>query len=167
MERKSLKYLKWGIIFTFLNFYIGRWNLLPEFAGMLLLYGSFRSHKEPTPAEVRVAPLFLALAADYFLHWAWQFENAVEELIALAVSLYALYVLFGEVAERVRSAQPDRAVRLEFLRACMVVLQCAVFLVSPYGVQALNLPLTVLVIGTCIALIVAVCGIRTQEPVRG
>ncbi len=162
-----MKYLKWGILFTFLDFYIGRLNLLPAFVGMLILYGSLRSHEEPTPAEGRVAPLFLVLAADYFLHWIWQFENAVEELIALAVSLYALYVLFGEVAERIRPAQPDKAARLEFLRACMVVLQCVVFLVSPYGIQALNFLLAALVIAVCIALIVAVCGIRTQEAVRG
>ena len=167
MERRSLNCLKWGIFFTFVNIEIGQLNLLPEFVGMLLFYASIRSHQEPRPGESRVAPLFLVLAADYFLHWIWQFENAVEGLLALAISLYALYVLLGEVAERICPMQPDRAAGLEFLRACAVILQCIGFLVSPFGFQALNLLLTIAVIGVCIALIVAVCGIRQGEAVQG
>ena len=147
MERRSLNCLKWGIFFTFVNIEIGQLNLLPEFVGMLLFYASIRSHQEPRPGESRVAPLFLVLAADYFLHWIWQFENAVEGLLALAVSLYVT--------------------GLEFLRACAVILQCIGFLVSPFGFQALNLLLTIAVIGVCIALIVAVCGIRQGEAVQG
>lgn len=165
MERKSLNCLKWGILFTFINIHIGRWNLLPEFVGMLLLYASIRSHEEPTQGEGRVAPLFLALAADYFLHWIWQFENALEGLIALTVSLYALYVLLGEVAERIRRLQPDRASGLEFLRVCAVVLQCAGFLAS--GIQTLDILLTAGVIGVCVALVVVVCGIRPREAAQG
>lgn len=163
MERKSLNYLKGGILFTFLNFYIGQLNLLPEFAGMLLFYASIRSHREPRPGERQVAPLFLVLAVDGFLHWIWPFENAVEALVELAVSLYALYVLLGEAAERIRPGQPDRAAALDVLRICAVVLQCAVFLLSPFEIQLLNILLTVLVIAVCIALIVAVCRIRPEE----
>lgn len=163
MERKALNCLKWGIFFTFIDFRIGQLNLLPEFAGMLLFYASIRSHREPTPGERRVAPLFLALAVDELLHWIWQFENAVEALVALAVSLYALYVLLGEAAERIRPKQPDRATALDVLRVCAVVLQCAVFLVSPFEFQPLNTVLTIAVISVCIALIVAVCRIRPEE----
>ncbi len=163
MERKSLNCLKWGIFFTFVNIEIGQLNLLPEFVGMLLFYASIRSHQEPRPGESRVAPLFLVLAADYFLHWIWQFENAVEGLLALAVSLYALYVLLGEAAERIRPMQPDRAAALDVLRICAVVLQCAGFLVSPFEIRPLNMLLTIAVISVCIALIVAVCRIRPEE----
>ena len=156
MERRALRCLRWGIFFTFIDFRIGQWNLLPEFVGMLLFYGSIRSHKEPAPGEERVAPLFLVLAADGFLHWIWRFENSVEELVALAVSLYALYVLLGEVAGRIRPGQPDRA-----------VLQCAVFLVSPFELQWLNSLLTVSVVAVCIALLVAVCRIRPEKDMQG
>lgn len=162
MERKALNCLKWGFFFTFIDFRIGQLNLLPEFAGMLLFYASIRSHREATPGERRVAPLFLVLAVDGFLHWIWPFENAVEALVALAINLYALYVLLGEAAERIRPGQPDRAAALDILRICAVVLQCTVFLVSPFELQALNILLIIAVIAVCIALIVAVCRIQPE-----
>ena len=167
MERRALRCLRWGIFFTFIDFRIGQWNLLPEFVGMLLFYGSIRSHKEPAPGEERVAPLFLVLAADGFLHWIWRFENTVEALVALADSLNALNVLLVEVAGRIRPGQPDRAAGLEVLRVCAVVLQCAVFLVSPFELQWLNSLLTVSVVAVCIALLVAVCRIRPEEDMQG
>ncbi len=37
MERRALTFVKLGILFLFLDFHVGRVNLLPTFVGMLFL----------------------------------------------------------------------------------------------------------------------------------
>lgn len=163
MERKALTYLKWGAVFTFLNLYIGTWNLLPEFVGMLFFLGSIQSHEQPTQAEQALRPLLWVLAADFFLHWIWQFENILESLLILVISLYTIYVLIGEAAERIRTQQPEKAGTLDVIRGCNVVLQSAVFLLSPYGNEVLNVLLVLATGVLMVSLVVALCGVRPVE----
>lgn len=139
MERKSLRYFRLGILFLCLDVSVGKWNLLPDFAGMLLLYASLQSHLRRTEAEEKIKPFLLFLAADEFLHWIWAYENRLEGLLVLAVYIYTIYVLLGEVAGRIRPAQPGQAGRLKILRALEVLLQAVFFLASPYEAEPLNL----------------------------
>lgn len=151
MERKALRCLRWGILFTFLDFFIAGWNLLPSFAGMGLFYASIQSQRLQTQSEDRVKPLFLVLAVDYFLHWLWHFENGLESLLVYVIYLYAVFVLMGEVAGRIRADQPKHARQLDLMRIAAVLLQSFTFLTSPYGIEALNLLTVAADIGLCIA----------------
>ena len=81
----------------------------------------------------------------------------------LAIYLYVLYVYLGEVAGRIRPEQPERAGQLEGIRISAVLLQMAVYLLSPYGIQGLNALLTVSTLGVCAALLVTVCRIRPLD----
>lgn len=165
MERNALRCLKWGLLFVFLNFNIGRLNLLPDFVGMLLFYASIQVHACRTQGEERVKPLFLLLAADKFLHWIWQFENGLEGLLAAVIYIYAVFVLFGEVAGRIREQQPKPARRLDVIRAGMVLLQLFVFLSTPYGNTVLNIAVIFVVVGLWAACTVVICGIVPEEQV--
>ncbi len=163
MERTSLKYLKWGMVFAFLNIYIGTLNLLPDFAGMLLFYASIQSHDRQTQSEQRLKPLFLVLAADYFLHWIWNFENHLESLLMLIIYIYAIYVLLGEVAGRIREHQPDSAKQISFIRGWTILLQLAAFLISPYENETVNIVIAIVMIIMLIVLIVIIWGIPWEE----
>lgn len=163
MERNALRCLKWGLLFAFLDFNIGSLNLLPDFVGMLLFYASIQAHASRTQAEERVKPLLLLLAADYFLHWIWQFENGLEGLLAAVIYIYAVFVLFGEVAERIRRQQPETARRLDVIRAGMVLLQLFAFLSTPYGNAVLNTAVIFAVVGLWATCTVVICGITPEE----
>ena len=163
MEQKSLNCLRWGILFSILNIHVGRWNLLPDFVGMLLLGASVRSHREQTDAEEKLQPLFLILAVDSFAHWIWDFENGLESLICMVIYLYAFFVLLGEVILRIRDAQPEEAKRLETVRMCTIVFQALAFLAAPYGHKALNLGIVLVWLGFCAVLLWTVWRIRSCE----
>lgn len=152
MERKSLNFLRWGILFTFFNFYIGSLNLLPDFIGMLLFYASILSHAQPTRNEEKIKPLFLVLAADYFLHWIWKFENGLEMLFTAVIQLYAIFVLLGEVAGRLREGQPDKAGLLDGIRVWSVFIQTFVFLTASYRIAVLNDLAMIATVVMCIVL---------------
>lgn len=160
MEQKSLSYLKWGILLSFLNIHVGRWNLLPDFVGMLLLGASVRSHRERTDVEERLLPLFLILAVDSFAHWIWDFENGLETLIRMVIYLYVFFVLLGEVILRICAAQPEAAQRLETVRVCTILFQALTFLLAPYGYETLNLGIVLASLGICAVLLWTVWGIR-------
>ncbi len=152
MERKALTMMKLGILFSFWHFNIGRVDLLPDFVGMLLFFAAVRCHKRMTDVERRMQPLLLLLAADFFLHWVFPFENTVESLIVMIVFLYVTFVLLGEVMERIRPYAPDAATRLGWLRVSMVVIQTASFLLQAYGNETINgiivaLTLLLLIVG--------------------
>lgn len=162
MEPKSLKYLKWGFVFLFfhITFVV---DLLPDFVGALLLYASIQSHKQTTEAEDRVKFLFLVLAADYFLHWIFSFDFILETLLITVISMYAMYVLLGEVGHRIQEAQPEKAKQLNVVRMLMAISQVVVFVASPYENEELNALLAVISVGILIGLLVVVCGIKVCE----
>lgn len=160
MEQRSLTYLKWGFLFLCLNINIRSFELLPDFVGFLLLFGSIQSHSRQTEAEKTLKPLLLILAADYFLHWILDFQNGIEALLALVISLYVLFVLIGEVAERIRPEQSEKASLLGHIRQLILVQQVIFFGITAYGNEVLNGVAVVVVLVTWIVLLVAVCGIR-------
>ena len=162
MERESLKWLKWGFIFlhVHITFVV---DLLPDFVGMLMLFASLRCHKCLSEAEERIQPLFLVLAVDYLLHWIFPFEIGLEKLMMTVISIYANYVLLGEVARRIRESQPERAKRLDVIRVCNVLVQTVIFMVSAYEVAGLNEILVLVSLGMLIAMMVVVCGIQPEE----
>ena len=166
MERESLKWLKWGFIFmhVHITFVV---DLLPDFVGMLMLFASLRCHKCPSEAEERIQPLFLVLAADYFLHWIFPFEIGLERLLVTVIAIYAIYVLLGEVAQRIRESQPERAKQLGIVRVCDVLVQTVLFMVSAYEVAGLNEILVLVSLGMLVAMLVVVCGIQPEEVLEG
>lgn len=162
MEPKSLRYLKWGFVFLFfhITFVV---DLLPDFVGALLLYASIQSHKQTTEAEDRVKFLFPVLAVDYFLHWIFPFEFILESLLITVISMYAMYVLLGEVAGRIRENQPDKANHLNVVRVLMVISQVITFVASPYENEGLNVLLALVSVGILIVLLFVVCCVQAVE----
>lgn len=160
MDKRALRYLKLAILFNFLDFYIGWLNLLPNFVAMWLFYSYVRSHARQTETEERIKPLLLVLAADFFLHWIWQFENGIEALLIVVIYLYAVYVLIGEVSERVRPHQPEQAHKLDIMRILLVLLHSLAFLAAPYGNEVLNFLIAAANIGMCIVFIKVIWKIR-------
>ena len=138
-------------------------DLLPDFVGVLFLFYSIQKHKCTTEAEDKIKPLFLVLAVDYFVHWIFAFNVSLESLIINVISIYAMYILLGEVANRIREKQPECAGKLEFVRKCNVMLQTVVFLVSAYEYEALNGMLVVSSLVMLIAMLVVVCKIEAEE----
>mgnify|MGYP001075668890 CR=1 FL=1 len=163
MERNALRCLKWGLVFDFLDFSIGSLELFPDFVGMLLFYASIQAHESQTQGEKQVKPLFLLLAADYFVHWIWEFENGVEMLLTTVIYIYAIYVLFGEVAQRIRTQQPECAGRLDVIRTGMMLLQVFGFLSSAYGNNVLNVAVIFAAVALAASCIVVICGIVPEE----
>ena len=125
---------------------------------------NIQAHESQTQGEKQVKPLFLLLAADYFVHWIWQFENGVEMLLTTVIYIYAIYVLFGEVAERIRAQQPECAGRLDVIRAGMVLLPMFAFLSSAYGNNVLNIAVIFAVVALAASCTVVICGIVPERP---
>lgn len=163
MEPKSLKYLKWGFVCLFFHLKIAGIDLLPDFVGAWLLYTSIQSHKQTTEVEDRIKFLFLVLAADFFIHWIFPFEFILENLVMTVISMYAMYALLGEVANRIQDSQTERAKQLNVVRVLTVISQVANFVVSAYGNAELNGLLVVISICILISLLVVVCGIKACE----
>lgn len=160
MERKSLTFLKLGILFLFLDFNVGRMDLMPDFAGMLFLFVFITSHDLQTETERRLKPLLLILAADYFLHWIIQFYNPLEGLLASVVFIYVIFVFLGEVMKRIREEQPERVLHLNFARMGTALLLTANFILDAYENNTLNGVLVISFLMMLIFLLVEVCGIR-------
>lgn len=132
MTKEALTYLKWGFVLLFTSINVGRWDLLPNFLGLYLIWRAFKS-QEMTETERRMCPLLIVLIVDYFLHWAFDFSNELENLIITVINTYTIYILTGEIANRIEKAQPDRAENLKHLRAFYAVLQVFNYLLGAYN----------------------------------
>lgn len=163
MERRSLSCLKWGTLCLYVHIYVGAWDLLPDFAGVLLFLASIGSQEWPTQAELRLKPLLWVLAADYFLHWIWQFESGLEGLLIWVISIYTVYVFFGEAARRISQKQPDKARVLDFLRSLGALLQCAAFFSASFGNHTLDILVNLAFVVIWAALAVTLARIRPLE----
>ena len=167
MERRSLTFLKLGILFIFFNFELTLFNfnlervdLMPDFVGMLFLFTSIVSHDVQTETEKRLKPLLLLLAADDFLHWILRFENSLESLLSGVIFIYVIFVLMGEVVNRIRPEQSERAKHLNAARVGTVLFLTFHFLLSSYDNNILNGVLVVFFMFMLISLMLVVCRIR-------
>lgn len=132
MTKEALTYLKWGFVLLFTSINVGRWDLLPNFLGLYLIWRAFKS-QEMTETERRMCLLLIVLIVDYFLHWAFDFSNELENLIITVINTYTIYILTGEIANRIEKVQPDRAENLKLLRAFYAVLQVFNYLLGAYN----------------------------------
>ena len=162
MERRALTFVKLGILFLFLDFHVGRVNLLPTFVGMLFLNAAIASHDVQTETEKRLKPLLLALAADHFLHWIFSFENSLESLLSSVISVYVLFMFMGEVIKRIRENQRGRALQLNFARMGTVILLTMNFLLAAYDNSMVNGVLVTFSLMMMLFLMVTVCQIRPE-----
>lgn len=138
MEKRSLIYMRWGFVLVMVHVNIGRIDVLPDFLGIVLFIMALRAHEEMTVAEKRTEPLLWILAADFFIKWLTGFSNSIESLLVTVISIYAFYVLIGEVMGRIEATQPKEAEALGFCRAAFVVLETLNFLLNSYGIEWLN-----------------------------
>ncbi len=149
MTYKALKLLKWGFAFIFIHitFSTGSrsFDLLPDFVGMFLILQAFRS-QEMTETEKRVCPLLVILIADYFLHWLIPFENGLENILITVISIYAIYVLIGEIALRIEEKQPEYSNRLEWIRIAFTVIQVCAYVFGSYNIAMVPMLLSVVFI---------------------
>ncbi len=162
MTRTSLNYLKWGFVMMFVHVNFGRVDVLPDFVGMLLVWYAFH-RQEMTETERRTAPLLLVLAADSVLKWITGFENELESLIITVISTYAIYILIGEVAKRIREEQPDTAEVLQWIRIGFAALYALNYLVGAYQLTGVTM---VLAIGFLLLLVVFLWVLFHVEPIE-
>lgn len=143
MEKKSLVLMRWGLVLSMVHLNIGRIDLLPDFLGIFLFILALHAHAEMTVAEKRTEPFLWILAADFLVKWLTGFSNSLESLLVTILSIYAFYVLVGEVMRRIGETQRETAEALGICRIAFVILQVLNFLLNPYGIEWLNGILTV------------------------
>lgn len=138
MEKKSLVLMRWGFILSVVHVNIGRLDVLPDFLGIILFILALHAHEEMTVTEKRTEPFLWILTADFFIKWLTGFSNSIESLLVTVISVYAFYVLVGEVMKRIWEKQQEVAEVLGVCRIAFVILQVFVFLLSPYEIGWLN-----------------------------
>lgn len=143
MEKKSLIFMRCGMVLSVVHINIGRIDLLPDFLGMILFILALHAHEEMTVTEKRAEPFLWILTADFFVKWLTGFSNSIEELLITVISVCVFYVLIGEVMKRIWDSQQDVAETLGLLRIAIVVLLAANFLVGFLAADWLNLALIV------------------------
>lgn len=136
-------FMRCGIVLATVHVNIGRIDLLPDFLGMILFILALHAHEEMTVVEKRTEPFLGILTADFLVKWLTGFSNSIESLLVTVISVYAFYVLIGEVMKRICERQQEVAETLGLLRIAMVVLQAANFLLGPYDINWLNVVLVV------------------------
>lgn len=136
-------FMRCGIVLTTVHVNIGRIDLLPDFLGMILFILALHAHEEMTVVEKRTEPFLWILTADFFVKWLTGFSNSIESLLVTVISVYAFYVLVGEVMKRICDRQQDVAETLGLIRIAVVVLQAANFLLGSYAIDWLNALLVV------------------------
>lgn len=119
MEKKSLLCMRWGFVAAFVNVNIGRINVLPGFVGFFLFWLALRSHEE---------------------------ETGVEKLVIFVIGIYTLFVLLGEVMQRIGDTQTDVAESIGVCRILMVILIAFNYLAGAYDIEPVNLLLVVAIL---------------------
>ncbi len=69
MERKTLNWMKLGLICCCVHVKLGGLELLPEFVGFGMLLAAIRSHRRRTETERRMEPFLLALLLYSLAGW--------------------------------------------------------------------------------------------------
>lgn len=161
MTAKALCYLKWGFVLLFFNINIGRWDLLPNFLGLILIILGVRS-QHMTETEKRIQPLLFVLAVDYFLHWIFAFDNELENLLITVIGIYAIYILLGEIAGRIEESFKNLSDRLHHIRIGFVVLQLLSYLFGAYDNEGIVIALSIGFVILLVILMVTLFAIKPE-----
>lgn len=161
MTAKALCYLKWGFVLLFFNVSIGRWDILPDFLGIILIILGIRS-QHMTETDKRIQPLLFVLAVDYFLHWIFAFDNELENLLITVISIYAIYILLGEIASKIKEMFENLSDRLHHIRIAFVVLQLLNYLLGAYDNEWIMIALSIGFVIILVILIVTLFAIKPE-----
>ena len=163
MTGKALRYMKWGFVLMFFNINIGRFDLLPNFAGVILLIMALRSQREETEAEKRLEPLLTVLVIDEFLHWIVAFDVGVENLVITVISIYTIYVYLGEIVHRIEEKQPELAGSFQRVRIGYALLQVLNYIGGAYEIAGIIVMIAISFFILLIAMLIVLFKIEPED----
>lgn len=122
MSKKELALTQWGFVLWFLDLNVKGVDVLPDFAGMILLacalYGMSKSGKIAVP----LIPCMGILGVDFLVHWFVTFELPYEILIVRVIAAYVIFAYLGLVIARCREQNPGPAKGLQICRIAYIAL---------------------------------------------
>lgn len=121
---QAVRRIAWGYLLLHLNLTLGTVNLLPDWAGYLLLLSALPAL---APSAQLLRPLGVLLAAWSGLVWALVLFGVTQlpealSLIAAAIGLYFHFQFLTELSDAARPHAPEQARQLLHLRTARTVL---------------------------------------------
>lgn len=139
----ALTKIAWGFVFTYLDFHLGRINVLPDFVGFWLIWSAIGQLAEECRDLTLLKPFAVTLilwsGLDGGLRWM---GITADRLVPLAgtivglVSLYFHFQLLTDLAQFAPDGEKGRALRVRLLRIRNVLIVANT--VSIVGIQGME-----------------------------
>jgi len=140
---QAIGYVAWGYVLMHVDFFLGTIDLLPEWAGYLLILRALPALGEERPSALLLRPLGLLLAAWAGVSWLGKiFALTLPatlyalEVIAAVVSLYFHFQLLTDLAAVARAHGAAEERRLLRLRTVKTLLTTVLTLTLPWRTGA-------------------------------
>ncbi|MBQ8893271.1 MAG: hypothetical protein IJ043_02550 [Clostridia bacterium] len=133
----AIKYIAGGYLFLHLNINLGTLNLLPGWAGYLLIYRALEPLGEEQPSARLLKPLAILLGVWEGLQWLLTLLNVqaefwILELIAGAIGLYFHFQLLTDLAAVAEQHGWAEHTKLLHLRTAQTLLSTFLLLPLPW-----------------------------------
>ena len=155
----ALKHIAWGYILIHLNINLGTIDILPDFAGYLLLLGALPILGQIEPSALLLRPFGIGLVLWHFVSWVAAILGIttfgyLPTLLASIVNIYFHFQLLTNLAAIARTyncPQEKSILGLRTIRTIMVTLFALPF---PWNEQEM---LTILMILATLIVVFAIC----------
>ena len=131
----ALGKISWGYVFIYLSVNLGTVNILPAWAGFLLIYAALNAVAELEPSAGLLKPFALLLAAADLVEWVMNIFGGVIDLywinvIVGVISLYFHFQLLTNLAQIAEAQGSSCVVRLRKLRSVQTIFMTVIGLVT-------------------------------------
>ena len=121
--REPISCIRWGIVWILLDVRLGRFDILPDFAGYYLWTEALTEMGQEFPDVRRLRPFCRGLAVFSLIEWLFEIKISLLSLVLALVSLYVIYGLLTQVAAYAEKQGYEEARSLRQMRNLLAVYQ--------------------------------------------
>lgn len=134
---EAVKHIAWGYVLLHFNFNLGSLNILPNWAGYLLMVGDLPTLSKEEPSAALLRPLGLLLAGWEGLCWAMtifgrDLSLPLLEAVSTVIALYFHFQLLTNLSTAARNHQCPQEKRILHLRTVRTLLITLLALPFPW-----------------------------------
>lgn len=130
--REAISKIRAGILFVLIDLRLGRWDLLPDFAGYLIFLKCLEYMEPEYPDIVRLRPFCQVMAGVAFAAWFIPFDIPLLSLFTTILEFYVIFVLLSTMAEYGMGLGGESGSRLKLYKNVLVIFQVFLFAFRSY-----------------------------------
>lgn len=130
--KEAVSKLRPGLLFALVDFYLGRWDILPSFLGYLIFLECLKKMALEYPDILRLRPFCKIMTVVTLITWVISINIPLLSLFATLMEIYVIFILLSTVSDYTVSHGYRTGIRLKTYKNILAFSQVVMFAFMGY-----------------------------------